>query len=369
MHKVIVYDSDHHGAFNNRCFETSYAKEGPGHSFTVELGRVAVERGYEITTGDLFLKKNYPKDTIAFCLTDMLSKRTDLILKKGAIPFICLSTESPLIAKDFYFNIKKLAGKFIYNMQFRGTAERLNQTSTIFLPMYFPVDSRTPLDYSDWGNRKFLTLINRNKRIFFTGYSSINDLVRSLLSRIKLRVLKWIDPWIRSKEIYKDRIEAIRFFSKYSDFCLYGKDWEKRIPGFPLSYHTAALKAFKGGIPSDQKLNVLNQFKFVICFENCSFPGYVTEKIFDCFLAGAIPIYFGAPDINDFVPENTFIDFRRFKDFNELDVYLQNFSEEEAYQMLESAKKFLASKDFDKYFLQDTIKDILNRIDRYPEKL
>jgi len=41
-------------------------------------------------------------------------------------------------------------------------------------------------------------------------------------------------------------------------------------------------------------------YKFVICCENKLVPGYITEKIISAYLAGAIPIYLGAPDIQDY---------------------------------------------------------------------
>ena len=48
---------------------------------------------------------------------------------------------------------------------------------------------------------------------------------------------------------------------------------------------------------SNDLLRVLCFFKFVICCENSKTKGYVTEKIFNIFLANSIPIYDGAPDI------------------------------------------------------------------------
>ena len=48
---------------------------------------------------------------------------------------------------------------------------------------------------------------------------------------------------------------------------------------------------------------------FAICYENArDIPGYITEKIFDCFFAGCVPIYWGgAPNVTDHIPANTFI--------------------------------------------------------------
>lgn len=43
----------------------------------------------------------------------------------------------------------------------------------------------------------------------------------------------------------------------------------------------------------DDAVNQYEQFKFVIAFENSIAPGYVTEKVVNAFLAGAIPIFWG----------------------------------------------------------------------------
>ena len=44
----------------------------------------------------------------------------------------------------------------------------------------------------------------------------------------------------------------------------------------------------------DDHLSFLRKCKFYICLENTSAPGYVTEKLFDAFLTGSIPIYWGS---------------------------------------------------------------------------
>lgn len=41
-------------------------------------------------------------------------------------------------------------------------------------------------------------------------------------------------------------------------------------------------------------------YKYYLAFENSSHNDYWTEKLSDCFLAGAYPIYYGCPNINDY---------------------------------------------------------------------
>jgi hypothetical protein len=56
-------------------------------------------------------------------------------------------------------------------------------------------------------------------------------------------------------------------------------------------------------------LKIFNQYKFIVCFENSKTAGYITEKIFNVFLAKAIPIYDGAPNITSFIDPNSFVAF------------------------------------------------------------
>jgi hypothetical protein len=46
--------------------------------------------------------------------------------------------------------------------------------------------------------------------------------------------------------------------------------------------------------------------------------GYITEKIFDCFYAGTVPIYYGASDISDFIDPKSFIDYQNFSGLTDL---------------------------------------------------
>jgi hypothetical protein len=63
----------------------------------------------------------------------------------------------------------------------------------------------------------------------------------------------------------------------------------------------------------------LEKYKFSICYENArDTPGYITEKIFDCFFAGCVPIYWGANNITDHIPKECFIDKRDFEDYKVL---------------------------------------------------
>jgi len=60
---------------------------------------------------------------------------------------------------------------------------------------------------------------------------------------------------------------------------------------------------------SFELLKTFNQYKFVIAFENSKTQGYITEKIFNVFLANSIPIYDGDPNISDVINPSSFLQY------------------------------------------------------------
>ncbi|MCQ2174928.1 MAG: glycosyltransferase family 10 [Bacteroidales bacterium] len=72
-----------------------------------------------------------------------------------------------------------------------------------------------------------------------------------------------------------------------------------------------------GGAVAD-KLEFQKKHKFAIAFENCSQPGYSTEKILEAFASQSIPIYWGDPLINQTFNEKAFINCHSFASWEEV---------------------------------------------------
>lgn len=53
---------------------------------------------------------------------------------------------------------------------------------------------------------------------------------------------------------------------------------------------------------ADTKIDTLRRYKFCVAVENSESPHYVSEKVYDAFVAGCVPVYFGAPNVLDYVP-------------------------------------------------------------------
>lgn len=75
---------------------------------------------------------------------------------------------------------------------------------------------------------------------------------------------------------------------------------ENEVPGLEIFG-----KGRKNGLRD--KWDGLAPYKYSIAIENTSKPHYWTEKIADCFLAGTVPLYFGATNIAEYFPPESFI--------------------------------------------------------------
>jgi hypothetical protein len=74
------------------------------------------------------------------------------------------------------------------------------------------------------------------------------------------------------------------------------------------------------------KIHGLEKYRYSIAIENSCIPSYITEKFFDCIIAGCIPLYFGAPDIADYFPKGSYILFP-INNIEECDEIIRGLSE------------------------------------------
>jgi glycosyltransferase involved in cell wall biosynthesis len=159
-------------------------------------------------------------------------------------------------------------------------------------------------------------------------------------------------------ELYSKRIEAIAWFDHHApeSFDLFGRNW-------PETYS----QCLKGSV--EKKLETLSQYKFSICFENAkNYSGYITEKILDCFLAGTVPVYQGAPNIKRWIPSDCFVDFNEFSNFGELHDFLNCMPWSDYEKYLTAIKSFLTSGDSYLFSIDFMITELTSSIVRDVKK-
>ncbi len=153
-----------------------------------------------------------------------------------------------------------------------------------------------------------------------------------------------------AQELYSQRRVVAKFFEglEEGEIDIYGNGWQ----GF---------KNWKGHIVS--KREVLKNYNFGICYENTTNQvGYITEKIFDCFVCGCIPIYWGASNITDYVPKECFIDRRDFDSDKEVYDFIKKMDETTYKKYMTSITTFLASDAAKLYSVQNFVSIIIESI-------
>jgi hypothetical protein len=121
-------------------------------------------------------------------------------------------------------------------------------------------------------------------------------------------------PWFKWRTSYYKEV------IKYIHVDSYGKCWhnvDTKENRFADNFIELASKT-------------LESYRMALTFENIIQQDYITEKIWVAYSGGAIPVYFGPPDIYDWVPGNhTFIDPRNFSGPKELAEYMKRVAEDD----------------------------------------
>jgi len=180
-----------------------------------------------------------------------------------------------------------------------------------------------------------------------------------------------------TRELYSERVKVIKWFEAHAlnDFKLYGNGWkvpQKRFGSAgKMRYRLEKILPWilgKPVFPSYQgsaktKYEVLSKTKFCVCFENArDIDGYITEKIFDCFFAGCVPIYWGDANIGLSIPSNCFIDFRQFSSYEDLYQYVKALTSKQFSDYQQAAKNFLLSDQFAPFTSQNFANIVIHKI-------
>ncbi len=93
-------------------------------------------------------------------------------------------------------------------------------------------------------------------------------------------------------------------------------------------YGTGSAEAFtgKGEFPHTKEGRLLpfKDYPFSIVIENCQMKNYFTDKLLDCFACGTVPIYWGAPNINEYFKD--VITFNTIEELEQILTHLPDYN-------------------------------------------
>jgi hypothetical protein len=337
---------------NNRIFDRDICKKYPGSEWMFFLYQYCKYK-HSLVTCDVALKNVLDKKWDAqdiLVIQHMNDKVTEKLLSLGSKPLIIYSLESPLYQGAFYDNASELIAKFKHKLLFYGLLanelEIYNQSQVRF-PCFSLSEN---LFHRKKEKINKMVFVCSNQYIHHKSITKIKSLddaiwyVRRLISELRhgSKVAKSINH--SHCQLHDKRLELITSFLKLDYLDLYGKKWDS-YNNLPLKWKNAILPLL--GKPKNRsisnKLNTISNYRFCLCVENFEYPGYITEKIIDSIVAQTVPIYFGAPDIQNHVPSDCYIDVRSFANIKSLYDYIQNIDEEHYQKIIIAGQKYLNS--------------------------
>lgn len=194
------------------------------------------------------------------------------------------------------------------------------------LKIYYCGENRRP-DFSGCDYALTYDLINHNRHFRWPLYAHHIDFENAWNKLTQPRTKEECKQIIASKKKFccmvvsnanaKERIIFFNELSEYKQVDSGGK----------------YLNNIGGAITN--KMDFIKDYKFVIAFENSSYPGYTTEKILQPFIVNSIPIYWGNPKIDlDFNPK-AFLNATKLKTSKLIDQIIQLDSDDDlAIEML-----------------------------------
>jgi len=177
--------------------------------------------------------------------------------------------------------------------------------------------------------------------------------LRNKKSHININSLLPFHFRYRKHQLMDLRRKADYWFSVFlDDYNSYGRGWH------PSCYKGELKpKGPKGYLP------VYAKHKFTFASENSMFNGYVSEKLIAPMTCGSIPIYIGAPDVTNYVPDDVFIKFN-LNSIEDICYKIEAMNEEVIEEYKTNIKKFLFDENNPYYSTNHArnFKEILEKI-------
>lgn len=309
---------------NNQFFnlDDKFLNRDNGLAPFVRLKEDLEKKGFEVCTFDLALNANDPSQYNGSYYLSFGRLRDTAVLRQLQVkPYGFIIMEPPLIKSKPYKLLPELTSFFenVFIHNTTGDGYDIQRVTTSKLKrLYWPQPFDDVLEkYWNRQNRELkVVMINAKHRQ--RGFSA--------------------------RELYSQRIKWCLALNKFLPVDIYGRGWADFFSknSVSISYvlnYFGIQKIYKG--PCESKFEVMSRYDFALCFENFIMDGYITEKIFDCFYSGVIPVYWGGDHITQYIPEKCFIDLRRFKDAKALALHLKALTPEQKSEYRENARQFI----------------------------
>jgi len=336
----------------DRLRDRGWSRRFPGSAWVTSLYERQDSLGIEVASGDMALSKVRLGEWRAadiHVVQEFDARHGRELCRHGAVPAVLTVFESPLLAYRSIDRLKRHCAPFRCGVgPVVSLPDHNRMPPTRWHPLRFPCfwkgEIESPLP---WGERGHAVLVAANKywrertwnRERLRGHG---NLARMLRQEIR-KVLSPTYRALRGFQLHDRRLELLECLAQRREIDVFGSGWD-HLENLPPRWEERLRRVpgvFRG--PCDDKRVTMRGYRFGIAYENTACPGWVTEKIVDCFVAGIVPVYLGAPDIAEFVPAGGFLEAARFASPEDLADRMRSMPATEAMAMLAAGRGYLKS--------------------------
>jgi hypothetical protein len=323
-----------------------------GYPF-VELKKKLKEYEIDLSTQDI----NKPEDSkYIFCL-DLPHHFQNF--KKQANQFLYLIITEPEIYCPESWNpiYHSVFDKiFTYSNRFGFNSKYSKYTFAIDFEFYSPpqIDTR-----SEFENKKLCALVA-------SAVSAIKQHHPNSLLYERYKMITWFGKYHQNDfDFYSPVGKEKDYYAMFRGKNLVKKILPKQFYEYMiLKRQKDLIRVYKGQIKPLDKVLELKKYKFYVCYENFKdLDGYLTEKIFDCFYATCIPIYQGASNVKDLIPQDCYILRENFKSNEDLYAYIKNINYNDYLNYTNATIKFLNSQQQKKFTVAAYADSIISQLE------
>jgi alpha(1,3/1,4) fucosyltransferase len=258
------------------------------------------------------------------------------------VPFVLQVLESPVVTPQSF--VEKNRRNFNAVVSYEPGLDETRKQFSYCLPN----NPRLAISEVPFNERRCAVMVNSNR---VEGVFAMRQPGIEGLPGIGRYLSGWELPLFRAtnRELYSWRRSLARVSDEFTPPVLdvFGTGWKgEQISWNPL-YSNPPYRCAVNGQSRDGKHQLVSGYRFGIGVENFRGSlGYISEKIFDVLVAGAVPVYLGEERIADAVPKSAFVDAREFRTQKELLLYLRSCPECDWEAMRESGMEYLKSEAF-----------------------
>ena len=301
----IAFTASNKGLLEDVLFDQSFGRDNVLEPYSI-LKKTLEEQGHRVHTLDLFFANFWDVDVlIVFKIDFTLGMVIKVLRRFPEVKLIFIQTEEELISP--FSSSEILTNEYYFDKTLSWRTDLLIKHNVIH--QFYPNPSVK--EKTELGLRSSqIVLIGANKKA-------------------------------GKGELYGFRWELFKELNATVEHCaLAGPGWDVQELGEVRIDYLGVI---------EKKHDVLKKFNFGLVVENSAEYGGISEKIIDCLKAGTIPIYYGAPDIKEFIPEGCFIHVRDYENLSTLSLYIKGLSEFEVIGFQKEINKFLQSEAFEKF--------------------